>query len=244
MPSDPYRDLARTFEHLTRRPPRWIEHAAACGSGDLNGIVKTIRDDYPDAAASDTAVRMLMKISTHDRTATTVLLYALSSELRARLRRSATAEFRCDALADLAAVLLEGDMAGTRLGHRFVNRARNRTSKQHHRVRHHGRSHPTTVDPLPSDLVEALRDRESSSIDVAEVVAARVDLERFHSAVTASIGRGVLSAAAWETYVDHRLSLPYVRQRPRSSSRERVTSWRVAKSLRPIINEHLAGHAA
>lgn len=244
MPSDLYRDLARTFEHLTRRPPRWIDHAALSGFGDLDGIVRTIRDDYPDAAASDIAVRTLMTVSTQDRTATTVLLYALSSELRARLRRSATAEFRCDALTDLAAVILEGDTTGRRLGHRFVNRAHNRTSKQAHRVRHHGRLQPTTVDPLPSDLVEALRDRESSSVDVAEVVAARVDLERFHSAVAASIGRGTISAAAWETYVDHRLRLPCVRQRPRSSSRERVTAWRVAKSLRPIINEHLAGHAA
>src|SRR5688572_13627506 len=134
MHNDPYRGLAAVYGHLTRRPPDWIHHPAFSRYDDLDGIVAAVRHDHPDPTDSDTAIRTLIGLSRHDTRAGTVLLHALADEMRARLARSVTHEYRADALGELAAVILEGDPTGTQLGHRYVNRAHNRVHKHHRRV--------------------------------------------------------------------------------------------------------------
>jgi len=117
-------------------------------------------------------------------------------------------------------------------------------NKHHYRVRHHGRAAPSTVDPLPPDRVTDYRDQQLTQRDVADEVAARVDLERFGSAITTAINAGDLAEATWTTYADHRLRVIYLPDRPPVATRHRVAAYRAAKKLQPIIDSHLQGHAA
>ena len=102
MYPDPFRDLEVAYHHLARRPPDWIRDPALAGYGDLDAIVAAIRNDHPDASCSDTVLRTLGAIARHDRRAATVALFALAAELRRRVTRAATAEYRSDALGELA----------------------------------------------------------------------------------------------------------------------------------------------
>lgn len=244
MYPDPFRDLAIAYRHLVLRPPEWSRHPALVGYAGLDGVVAAIRDDRPDPAGSDAALRTLAAIAREDRRAATVALYSLAAELERRLARATTAEYRADALGELAAVILEGDTAGRGLGHRYVNRAHNRTHKHHHRVRHHGRATPSTVDPLPTDRVIDYHDRQSTPTDIVDLVAARVDLERFGAAVAAAIAEGDLAEQTWSTYAKHRLRVVYLPDRPPIPTRARVAAYRAAKKVQPLIDIHLEGHAA
>jgi hypothetical protein len=244
MYPDPFRDLAVAYRHLVRRPPEWTGHPALVRYASLDGIVAAIRDDRPDSAGSDAALRTLAAIAREDRRAATVALYGLAAELERRLTRAATAEYRVDALGELAAVILEGDTTGRGLGHRYVNRAHNRTHKHHHRVRHHGRATPSTVDPLPTDRVIDYHDRQSTPIDIADLVAARVDLERFGAAVAIAIAKGDFAEQTWATYAEHRLRVVYLPDRPPVPTRARVAAYRAAKKVQPLIETYLQGHAA
>jgi hypothetical protein len=244
MQPDPFRDLAVAYRHLVLRQPAWTSHPVLSQYGGLDGIVFAIRDDHPDPEGSDAVLRALVAVSLQDRRAVTVTLYGLAAELERRLSRATTSEYRADALGELAAVILEGDTAGPRLGHRYVNRAHNRTSKHHHRVRHHGRAVPSTVDPLPTDRVIDYHDRQSTPSDIGEVVAARVDLERFGTAVATAIAEGELAEQTWTAYADLRLRVVYLRNRAPVPTRERVAAYRAAKKLQPLIDAHLQGHAA
>lgn len=244
MYPDPFRDLEVAYRQLTRRPPCWVSEPALVRCGDLDGIVAAIRNDRPDPSDSDTVLRALAAIARHDHDAATVGLYSLSAELRKRLSRAVTGEYRADALGDLAAVILEGNSAGVGLGHRFVNRAHNRTNKHHRGVRHHGRTVPSTVDPLPTDRVVEHQDRQVAPADIGDVVAARLDLERFRMAIAAAITAGELTEEAWQTYADHRLRVVYLPDRSPVPTRQRVAAYRAAKRLQPIVDFHLQGHAA
>lgn len=244
MYPDPFRDLEVAYHHLTRRPPDWIRDPALAGYGDLDTIVAAIRTDRPDPTCSDTVLRTLGAIARHDRRAATVALYALAAELRRRVTRAATAEYRSDALGELASIVLEGDDSCDGLGHRYVNRAHNRTNKHHHRVRHHGQAMPATVDPLPTDRVIEYRDRTSGWTDIADAVACRVDLERFRAAVVTAVAAGDLTEEAWRTYADHRLRVVYEPDRSPVPTRRRVAAYRTGKKLQPIIEVHLRAHAA
>ena len=198
MHPDPFRDLEVAYRQLARRPPDWAavppcaRTTASTGSSPLSAtIAPTRRHRTP-------LLRALAAIAREDRRAATVALYASPPSFERRLSRAATAEYRADALGELAAVILEGDTAGSGLGHRYVNRAHNRTSKHHHRVRHHGRA--VSVDrrsapDRPRDRVPATA--SSTPSDIADVVAARVDLERFGAAVAAAIAEGDLAEQAW-----------------------------------------------
>ena len=244
MYPDPFRDLDVAYRYLVRRPPEWTGHPALRRYYDLDGIVAAIREDRPDPEDSDAALRVLALIAREDRRAVTVALYSLAAELERRLARATTAEYRSDALGDLAAVILEGDTAGRGLGHRYVNRAHNRSHKHAHRVRHHGRLVLSTVDPLPTDRVIEYRDRQSAPGDIADFVAARVDLERFGAAVAAALAEGDLAEETWTTYADHRLRVVYLPDRAPVPTRQRVAAYRAAKKVQPLIDVHLKGHAA
>lgn len=244
MNPDPFRDLEVAYRYLTRRPPCWVSEPALAHHGDLDGIVAAIRNDRPDPSDSDAVLRMLAAIARHDRRASTVALHSLAAELRRRLSRAVTGEYRADALGDLAAVILEGNSAGVGLGHRFVNRAHNRTNKHHRGVRHHGRAAPSTVDPLPTERVIGYQDRQFAPADIADLVASRVDLERFRAAIDTAIAAGDLTEETWQTYADHRLRVVYLPDRLPVPTRQRVAAYRAAKRLQPIVDSHLHGHAA
>jgi hypothetical protein len=244
MHPNPLRDLAVAYHHVTLRPPAWVRHPTLSGYGGIDGIVDAIRDDHPDPARSDAALRALLTIGRGDGRAATVALFSLAVELERRVSRAATREYRADALGELAAVILEGNTTGNGLGHRYVNRAHNRTHKHHHRVRHHGRAVPSTVDPLPTDRIIEHYDRQLAPTDVADLVAARVDLQRFGAAVAAAIADGEVEEQTWTSYADHRLRVLYLPGRAPVPTRQRVAAYRAAKKLQPFIDVHLQGHAA
>jgi hypothetical protein len=244
MNPDPYRDLVAAYQHLTRRPPAWTAHPDLAYLDGIGAIVNAVRDDQPDPARADHTVRTLVAIGRSDPTAITVVLHALTAELTARLARTVTGEYRADALGELAAVILESDLTGPRIGHRLVNRAHNRTHKQHHRVRHHGHLDPKTVDPYAPDRIIDLHDYNAVTADVAELAAARVDLQRFHTAVVAAVASGELTGAAWATFSDHRLRSVFVAADAPAATRRRVAAYRAAKCIQPFIDVHLKGHAA
>lgn len=244
MNPDPYRDLTAAYHHLTRRPPTWTSHPDLAHHDGLGAIVDAVRNDRPDPANSDHTVRTLAAIGRTEPTAITVLLHALAAELTARLARTITVEYRADALGELAAVILESDLDGPRIGHRLVNRAHNRTHKHHHRVRHHGHTDPTTVDPYPPDRIIDLHDFNAVTTDVAELATARVDLERFHVAIAAAVATGELGEKVWAVYSDHRLRTVFIPADSPAATRQRVAAYRAAKRIQPFIDIHLKGHAA
>ena len=244
MHPDPFRDLAVAYHHVTRRPPAWAQHPTLVAFGGIDGIVAAIRDDQPDPTRSDAALRAVLTVGVGDGRAATVALFSLAAELEQRLSRAATDEYRADALGELAAVILEGNASGSGLGHRFVNRAHNRTHKHHHRIRHHGRAIPSTVEPLPTDRVIEHHDRRSTPVDIADLVAAHVDLERFGTAIAIAIADGEVDEHTWTTYANHRLRVLYMPSRAPVPTRQRVAAYRAAKKLQPLIDVHLQGHAA
>lgn len=244
MSSDPFRDLAVAYQHLTRRPPRWISHPSLSCYGALDGIVAAIRDDLPDSTDSDATLRTLATIGRDDSRAVTVALHSLVPELARRISRATTVEFRADALSELAAVILEPGEGRSQLAHRYVNRAHNRIHKHHHRVRNRGKAAPFTVHPLPNDRVLDYRDRQADRADIADLVAARVDLERFGIGIAAAIADGTLQSRTWVTFSDLRLRVVYVADRQPIPTRERVAAWRASKKVQPRIDQHLQGHAA
>ena len=240
---NPYRDLNDAYQRLARHPAR---HTIPSGpGGSLDEVVATIRDDTPDCSSSDLTLRSLIDAGRTDPDALTVALYALAPELWARLSHAATDEYHADALGDLALVVLDSDLDGSRLAHRLVNRAHNRVWRSARRVHTRGVLNVTTTVPCPPDRLARLHDhRPDVTADVADTVAGRVDLERFQTAVETAIADGLIPPEVWAAYRDHRLHRAVVAGQPPSSSRERVAAHRAARRLAPYIDTYLGLHAA
>lgn len=240
---NPYRDLDDAYRRLARRPAR---RAITTGQGgDLDAVVATIRDDTPDSGRSDQALRSLIAAGRTDPDALTVVLYALAPELRGRVSRMATSEYHTDALADLALVVLDGDLDGPGLAHRLVNRAHNRVWRDARRVHTRGVLNVMTTVPCPPDRLARLHDhRPGIAPDVADNVVDRVDLERFQTAVETAVADGLIPGAVWMAYRDHRLRRAVTVGLASSSSRERVAAHRAARRLAPYIDTYLGLHAA
>ncbi|HEX6237461.1 MAG TPA: hypothetical protein VFZ68_09710 [Acidimicrobiales bacterium] len=232
-----YRQLDDTYQQIRRKPvPIWL---AGSGPDDLDRAVAAIRADVPDSTASDNVLRHLIDVGRREPEAMTVALYALAPKLRARLGRTVTDEYRSDVLTQLAFVLLDSPVDGTRLAARLVNRAHNRAHKADRRTRTHGIVNVTTVAPYGPEHFERVHSHDG---DVAAIVAERVDLARFHAAVGDAIASGRLSEAAWGAYLEHRLRRAVDPDAPVSSSHQRITASRTARKLTPLVETYL--HAA
>ena len=80
--------------------------------------------------------------------------------------------------------------------------------------------------------------------DVAELATTRVDLHRFHIAITAAIASGELTDKSWADYRNHRLRTIFVPADNPTPTRRRVAAYRAAKRVQPFIDIHLTVHAA
>lgn len=232
-----YRTLDSAYQQLANRPhpPGW-----QAGHESLDGLVETIRDDQPDPTRSDTTLRHLLAAGCDDPDAWTVVLYALAPALRARTGRAVTGEYRDDALTDLAFVL--ADAIGTDrpgLAHRLVNRAHNRTYKAAGRVHERGSTDPVVI--APTDPARFAFER-SPGPDIAELVAHRVDLDRFHAAVQTAIGQGALPESQWAAYRAHRLARAVDPTQPACDGTQRQLACRAERRIQPLVDTYL--HAA
>jgi hypothetical protein len=233
---DLYRSLDDAYQYVARRPapPPWQAQL-----GDLDLLVCTIRDVRPDAGRSDTALRRLLGVGRDRRDALTVALYALAPALRARTSRAVSDDYRADALAELTFVLLDSPLDRAGLAHRLVNRAHNRVYKAARRVHQRGVVHTVTTTAHDPDWVV---DRCDAASDIADVVAQRVDLGRFHAAVTPAIADGRLSPTQWAAYRDHRLRRAVDPTSPACDGVQRKLASRATAHLQPLIDTYL--HAA
>ncbi len=237
---NPYRELDAAYRCLHRQ----VGGPQLSDLGDLDHLVEVIRNDMPDSAASDRALRQLILMGRTLPAATTVALHALAPALRARISRTATAEYHCDAISELALVILDSDVDGARLAHRLVNRTHSRIWRSARRSRTHGVLNITTTVPCEPDRL-ALLDRQPSRSDgIDDVVVNRLALERFRVAVEDAVAEGVIPRDAWTIYRDHRIRRALVTGLPASTGKERVAAHRAARRLAPYVDAHLGVHAA
>lgn len=241
---DPYSELARVYRHLARRPPAWAAQLAPGDAAGLDAVVQLVRASDADSTRSDVTIRALAGLAHDDRSAATVLLHALAPKLRQQLSRAATAEYRADALTELAIVILENDLDGEGLARRLVNRAHTRTYKHEYRIRHHGTADLKIVDPCPPDRLTDLRDRQTAVTDIASGVADRVDLERFIASAVALVATGSMTAGSWHALVEHRLTGALTGSGRTAPTRQRVAAHRAVRRLAPLVSRHLSLHAA
>lgn len=231
-----YRHLDAEYRHIARRrlPAAWSVDGLTA-----DDLVAGIRAHRPDPGRSDELLRPLVIAARNgDRHATIVVAHALAPLLQVRLGRTSTVEYRDDALSELTIVILDSPVDGTRLAARMVNRAHTRVHKAARRVQRRGTVHVVEITPTDPDRLAAQR---SDHGDIADDVAARVDLERFHRAVDVAIADGVLSISLWSAFRDHRLLRPVDGGRA-STGIERKLASRAVPKVQPLVVHHL--HAA
>lgn len=237
---NPYRELDAAYQRLHR-------HASSrhlSDLGDLDHLVGVIRNDTPDSAASDRALRQLILTGRSLPAATTIAIYALAPALRARIARTATAEYHHDAVAELAIVILDSDIDGPRLAHRIVNRTHSRIWRSARSQHTRGVLNVTTTVPCDPERL-ALLDRKAAWSDgIDDAVVNRLALEQFRAAVEHAVADGVLPVDVWTVYCNHRIRRALVTGLPASTAQERVAAHRAARRLAPYVDAHLGVHAA
>ena len=236
----PYRQLDATYQQLRQRHAR----RPLPGLGDLDKIVGTIRSDVADTVASDEALRDLLALGRTVPEANTVALHALAPSLAYRISRTATVEYHQDALTELAFVILDSDLTGTRLAHRLVNRTHSRIWRAARTDRVRGGANPVEIVPREPDRLHLLQDETGSAGCFADNVVDRVSIQRFCDAVERAVEDGVIPLYVWDAYRSTRLQRAIVVGLPPTTGRERVHAHRAIRRLAPYIDAHLAVHAA
>lgn len=238
----PYRDLDAAYQLIRRRHAR----RPIPGLGDLDHLVDTIRADTPDAGRSDETLRELLAIGRTHPEVNTIAVHALAPALSYRLSRIATAEYHHDGLVELTLVLLDSDLAGSRLAHRLVNRAHTRIWRAAKSDRVRGGQNPIEVLPREPDRLALLREPAAAgrTDQVGDLVVDRISLQRFESAIEDAVAAGVIPLHAWIAYRDTRLVRAVVAGLPPTTGQERVLAHRAARRLAPFVDAQLAVHAA
>lgn len=248
--TDPYRELEHAYLDIARKPlPHpWLSEPVIAAHKSVTGILDAIRADTHNPAShvqSDDTIRALARLGRHDPHARIVLLHALAAEVRRRLGRATTSEYRADVLADLAIVVLEADDLDQvdRLATRLANRAHNRAHKRSRRVRTRGERHPTTIDPCPPERLTRLHDSQSHSDGVAELATTRAALDQFHASIRHAIATGELPETIWTRYRDGKLARAVHSGLPATTARQRTETHRAGRRLKTYIDAHLIVHA-
>lgn len=223
-----YRTLDTEYRTLARNtlPASWCLDVDS-----FDALVDAIRTED---ALSDMLLGRLVEVAPVDARAVIVASFALMPLLRARLGRSATDEYRNDALTELTIVILDAPTVGAHLARRLVNRAHTRAHKAARRVTHRGVVHLVEIAPTDPDILTRCGD---ARCDVADEAVERADLARFHAAVTA-----VLSPSQLDAYRQHRLRRVLDASAPACTAVQRKLASRATARIQPLIDEYL--HAA
>jgi len=238
----PYRDLGAAYQLIRRRHAR----RPIPGLGDLDHIVDVIRTDAPDPAGSDEALRHLLSVGAAHPDANTVALHALAPALSYRISRVATVEHHHNGLVELTLVLLDSDLAGSRLAHRLVNRAHTRIWKAAKTARIRGGENPIEILPREPDRLALFGELLATGRvdEVGDQVVDRISLRRFEAAVEDAVSSGIIPLHVWAAYRNTRLLRAVVAGLPPTTSQERVLAHRAARRLAPYVDAHLSIHAA
>ncbi|MCW2750730.1 MAG: hypothetical protein JWR83_1840, partial [Aeromicrobium sp.] len=246
MSRDPYRDLEQAALRIARRPAPWLDPRQFDGLDTVAGLMAALRTNRPDPARSDDLLRKLVRVGQIHSDAQTVLLQALAPDLRRRLSRSATDEFRQDALTDLTFAIHDACQRGelehqTDLARRLVNRAHNRTHNRTWRTNRSGVMRLTVVQPLPPERLPEHRTVTvgESGDAVAELAVARADIAAFGAAMNAAVVSGAVTAIGWSAFRDHYLRAELVNL-PGAPSRVRSAAHRASGRVRMIASASLA----
>jgi hypothetical protein len=236
-PMNLFRHIEADYRRIARDglPDQWCIDLAT-----LDDVVEAIRDHREHQERSDDLTRRLATIARTDQRAAVVVLYALGPLLGARLGRAITAEYRTDALTELAMVILDSPLDGPRLAHRLVNRAHTRVYKAARRVEQRGVVHIVGIAPVDPQRIVA--SDGTCTPDIAEGVTDRLALARFHQAVLTAVQGGDLSGSVWAAYRDHRLRRAVDSSPPASTAVQRKLASRAASRLQPLVDQYL--HAA
>lgn len=232
-----FRHIEADYRRIARDglPDQWCIDLAS-----IDDVVEAIRDHREHQERSDDLTRRLATIARTDQRAAVVVLYALGPLLGARLGRAATAEYRTDALTELAMVILDSPLDGPRLAHRLVNRAHTRVYKAARRVEQRGVVHLVEIAPVdPQRMVATVG---ACAADVSDGVIDRLTLARFNQAVLTAVHDGELSASLWAAFRDHRLRRALDASAPTSTGVQRKLASRAASRIQPLVDEYL--HAA
>ena len=232
-----FRHIEADYRRIARDglPDQWCVDLAS-----LDDVVEAIRDHREHQERSDDLTLRLATIARTDQRAAMVVLYALAPLLGARLGRAVTTEYRTDALTELAMVILDSPLDGTRLAHRLVNRAHTRVYKAARRVERRGVVHIVEIAPVDPNRLVA--DAGTRAPDIADGVTDRLALARFSYAARAAVDNGDLSASLWTAFRDHRLRRAVDPSRPASTGVQRKLASRAARRIQPLVDQYL--HAA
>ena len=232
-----FRHIEADYRRIARDglPDQWCIELAA-----VDDLVEAIRDHREHQQRSDDLTRRLATIARTDQRAAVVVLYALAPLLGARLGRAVTAEYRTDALTELAMVILDSPLDGPRLAHRLVNRAHTRVYKAARRVEHRGVVHIVQIAPV--DPQRMLASDGAGAADIADGVTDRMALDQFNNAVLTAVSTGTLSPPVWEAFRDHRLRRALDSSGPISTAVQRKLASRAAMRIQPLVDRYL--HAA
>jgi hypothetical protein len=232
-----FRHIEADYRRIARDglPDQWCIELAA-----VDDLVEAIRDHREHQQRSDDLTRRLATIARTDQRAAVVVLYALAPLLGARLGRAVTAEYRTDALTELAMVILDSPLDGPRLAHRLVNRAHTRVYKAARRVERRGVVHIVEIAPVDPQRMPA--SVGTCVADIADRVTDRMALDQFNNAVLTAVSTGTLSPPVWEAFRDHRLRRALDSSGPISTAVQRKLASRAAMRIQPLVDRYL--HAA
>lgn len=232
-----FRHIEADYRRIARDglPDQWRIDAAT-----LDDAVEAIRDHRQNQKRSDDLTGRIATIARTDQRAAVVVLHALAPLLGARLGRAVTAEYRTDALTELAMVILDSPLDGPRLAHRLVNRAHTRVYKAARRVERRGVVNVVEIAPVDPMRMDA--SIGTCTPDIADVVTDRFALARFTEVVLRAVDNGDMPASLWTAYRDHRLRRAVDGRGAISTGVQRKLASRAAKRLEPYILELL--HAA
>jgi hypothetical protein len=232
-----FRHIEADYRRIARDglPDQWCIDLAT-----LDDVVEAIRDHREHQQRSDDLTRRLATIARTDQRAAVVVLYALGLLLGARLGRAVTAEYRTDALTELAMVILDSPLDGPRLAHRLVNRAHTRVYKAARRVEQRGVVH--IVEIAPVDPQRMVASDGAGAADIADGVTDRLALARFIDVVLTAVDSGTLSPPVWAAYRDYRLRRALDPSGPASTGVQRKLASRAATRIQPLVDLYL--HAA
>lgn len=232
-----FRHIEADYRRIARDglPDEWCIDLAT-----LDDVVEAIRDHREHQERSDDLTRRVATIARTDQRAAVVVLYALGPLLGARLGRAVTAEYRTDALTELAMVILDSPLDGPRLAHRLVNRAHTRVYKAARRVEQRGVVH--IVEIAPVDPQRMVASAGACAADIGDGVTDRLALARFNKAVLTAVQSGDLSAPLWAAFRDHRLRRALDPSAPTLTGVQRKLASRAASRIQPLVDQYL--HAA